>query len=83
MSTCNHCKKPLKESQYKNGKTLKSCPNCSQDNGNEHVYYKYPDEFGVTDLRSTASQPDGPQSYCTSCRGNNPPNSRPSTLCSQ
>jgi hypothetical protein len=70
MSNCVHCHKPLNQSQYNAGKTLKSCPKCSSDNGSEHVYYPYPAEFGTTSLRSSSGSPEGAQSYCVACRSN-------------
>ena len=68
---CMCCKKPLNKSQWAiiNEQKYKSCPSCSTQNGNEHVYYKYPDSFGITSKRSTSIHPDGPQSYCVPCRG--------------
>ena len=35
-----------------------------------HVFYRYPEDFGTTEKRSTSLNPDGPQSYCTKCRAN-------------
>lgn len=78
---CNHCNKPLNEAQYHND--LKSCPNCSIQNGKVHVFYKYPDAFGKTLLRSTSKHPEGPQSYCTACRGGKGNTDYREILCSQ
>jgi hypothetical protein len=50
-------------------KKYKSCPRCSTKNGNEHVYYEFPDAFGVTEKRKSDKHPEGPQSYCIACRG--------------
>lgn len=66
---CKVCGQPLNETQWRKEKQYKSCPKCSVDNGDEHVYYEYPAYFGMTPKRSTTNNPDGPQSYCTSCRG--------------
>lgn len=66
---CRHCHQPLNKSIFKRQRTLKSCPNCSANNGSEHIFYPYPDAFGTTPRRSSASNPDGPQSHCTACRG--------------
>jgi hypothetical protein len=68
---CINCSRPLNESQYKTsgGIEYKSCPNCSTSNEKEHVYYKYPQRFGETTTRSSATHPSGPQSYCAPCRG--------------
>lgn len=73
MEKCKHCEQPISESQYKKDKQYKSCPGCSFEDGQEHIYYLYPDEFGITPLRSSQKSPEGAQSYCRSCRANNPP----------
>lgn len=75
MKVCKFCGKPLSDSQWKNfnGQRYKSCPNCSDKNGEYHVFHLYPDDFGTTLKRSTATHPEGPQSYCEGCRGKNPP----------
>jgi len=69
---CQHCGKPLNESQYRKGKQYKSCPQCSSKNGKEHVYYTYPENFGTTPLRVSTNSPEGAQSYCYPCRGRGP-----------
>jgi hypothetical protein len=74
---CKSCNKTLSESQHKKGKTLKPCPQCSVNNGEYHVYYDYPVAFGTTPKRATQNSPEGAQSYCTSCRGNQEPSSTP------
>lgn len=70
---CKHCGKPLSESIYSKDRKYKSCPRCSEQNGNYHVFHQYPDDFGTTERRSTSIHPEGPQSYCVECRGGNPP----------
>lgn len=50
------------------GQRFKSCPHCSDANGQEHVFHPYPASFGKTPARITAANPDGYQSYCISCR---------------
>ena len=69
MSNCKICGRPLKESQWREERNYKSCPNCSKENGQEHVYYEYPEHFGTTDARITSANPDGAQSHCAVCRG--------------
>lgn len=71
---CKHCNLPLNQSVYSKDKTKKSCPKCSSKNGVYHVFYSYPQSFGITNLRSTPNHPEGPQSYCTPCRGVKPNN---------
>jgi hypothetical protein len=77
---CTHCHRPLNEGIYNATRTLKSCPNCSVNNGSEHVYYDRPAEFGTTHLRVTAANPDGDQSHCQACRGGQTPTAR-AVLC--
>lgn len=66
---CKHCMELLEEAQYSSDGKYKSCPNCSQYNGKEHIYYPC-DYFGYTDRRITRNNPDGIQSWCEPCRGN-------------
>jgi hypothetical protein len=78
---CTHCDRPLNEGQFHGN--LKSCPRCSTRNGQEHVFYPFPDAFGITEKRASGKRPDGPQSYCVPCRGGSDiPNFTP-ILCSQ
>ncbi|MCD5413616.1 MAG: hypothetical protein LR001_01235 [Clostridiales bacterium] len=80
---CQACGLKLKESQRAtiHRKNYKSCPNCSIENGDEHVYYL--DElFGTSEKRGTINNPDGIQSYCTPCRGEEA-NISPQILCGQ
>lgn len=65
---CQCCNKPLNRSQYKEGTLYKSCPRCSQLNGNEHVYHRFPKHFGTTPKRASRRDPKGAQSYCNACR---------------
>lgn len=80
MVQCANCREPLNHGQWNPNETLKSCPKCSSDNGREHVFYAYPDEFGVTDLRASREHPEGPQSYCSACRASLIPVAK-ATLC--
>ena len=66
---CKICGKLLNVSKYSKDGIYKSCPKCSTKNGEEHVYYEYPENFGTTYKRATTNYPDGPQSYCVRCRG--------------
>lgn len=66
---CKNCSDPLNKGIFNSDRTKKTCPSCSQRNGSMHVFYDYPDAFGTTEKRATSKNPDGPQSYCTSCRG--------------
>ena len=83
MKNCKHCGKPLNQSQYRHNKQYKSCPACSVADGEEHIFYSYPDAFGTTLLRSTQGSPEGAQSYCRICRGNNEPIHHGNKKCSE
>lgn len=65
---CQHCGEQLREQHYSPKRRFKTCPNCSGVNGSEHVYRKWPSEFGITDARRSDSNPDGAQSWCEVCR---------------
>lgn len=72
---CKHCGRDLSLSVYNDNKTMKSCPRCSQADGQYHVFHSYPSDFGVTDKRASSRSPEGAQSYCVNCRGDHPPRS--------
>lgn len=76
---CEHCGERLNRSVYSPDNRLKSCPRCSKTNGKYHVFHPYPGDFGVTEKRSSGNSPEGAQSYCTTCRGDNTP--RTGKLC--
>lgn len=81
---CKFCKRPLKDSQYSSDGKFKSCPRCSVINGEEHIYFPYPNSFGTTEKRKTAARPEGPQSYCANHRPNpHNPISSGGVLCSE
>jgi phage FluMu protein Com len=80
-SRCTHCRKLLAASQYREGRTWKSCPRCSAREG-EHVFYRYPEEFGTSDQRVSAETPDGAQSHCLACRHGRRPQLANIRLCS-
>jgi hypothetical protein len=50
------------------GERYKSCPHCTEAHGSEHVFHRYPSDFGNTPARVTARNPHGHQSYCKECR---------------
>ena len=80
--TCTHCGNILSEVQWKDSNNWKSCPHCSSRNGSEHIFYPYPESFGTTSARATREHPEGPQSYCTACRGKGEPDLAKSRYCS-
>lgn len=63
---CVHCGEGLRKSIYADGGETKSCPSCSRRVG-EHVYYELED-FGITNMWPTPTNPTGSQSYCAHCR---------------
>ena len=71
--TCNTCTSKLNVGMVHKTDPVtrarfKSCPHCSDANGNEHVFHPYPSSFGKTPARKTARNPSGYQSYCCDCR---------------
>lgn len=66
---CEHCHQPLNRSVYSPDRRQKSCPRCSMRNGIHHIFYACPDGFGRSEERVTETNPNGDQSYCHSCRG--------------
>jgi len=80
--TCRNCGRSLSYVQWAGVDRWKSCPRCSTRNGTEHVFYRYPEAFGTTPARATYHHPEGPQSYCSPCRGTGEPDLSASRLCS-
>lgn len=68
METCPACHGELRKGVFAGGRQWKTCPECSAARG-EHVFRRYPEDFGTTDRRASGTNPDGPQSYCQACRG--------------
>lgn len=71
MSSCLCCNSQLEEAKYAliDNVVYKSCPECSKSAG-EHIFYKCPECFGVTQKRYSLNNPLGLQSYCAPCRSN-------------
>lgn len=69
MKICKHCGIELNKALYSQDHKYKSCPKCSVNDGNEHIFLPYPEYFGVTKSRKTKANPDGAQSYCVLHRG--------------
>ena len=65
---CQHCERLLSRSVYTQDRTRKSCPRGSDTDGQFHVFYDYPDDFGLSEARANSDTPDGAQSYCKACR---------------
>lgn len=68
MAACGCCSKALNQGIWSADRKHKTCPLCSTTYGLKHVFRRYPEDFGVTDARKTATNPDGAQSYCVDCR---------------
>jgi hypothetical protein len=64
---CQHCETTLTRSVYKKGRTLKSCPHCSTQDGRFHVFYEYPAGFKMAEPPPGVTLV-GPASYCSACR---------------
>lgn len=79
---CTHCGRPLHRTQWADEKNWKSCPRCSQEHGDEHIFLRYPVAFGTTPLRASFRHPEGPQSQCERCRGGHAPDLAAGRLCS-
>lgn len=74
-ATCEHCRELLQTGIYNDDRSWKSCPCCSQRDGEYHVFYRYPAEFGTSVARANDSTPDGAQSHCIACRQRQAPSS--------
>lgn len=69
MPACRCCSEALNRVIWADNGQHKSCPLCSTTQGIQHVFRRYPEDFGITDRRITPNNPDGAQSYCVDCRG--------------
>ena len=65
---CGNCRRPLGSSIYAARRTKKSCPHCSKQNRQFHVFYAHPTSFGTSEARQTTATKDGAQSWCCACR---------------
>ena len=65
---CAACGGQLNRSRYSTDGRWKACPRRSSLHGAEHLYRRYPDDFGTSTERVTDDNPDGIQSYCHDCR---------------
>lgn len=69
--SCSVCNQKLNSGmirKVKDGKKYKTCPHCTAQNGNEHVYHEYPSEFTTSERRKSSNNIEGWQSWCNSCR---------------
>lgn len=64
---CPNCLKPINEGQWAQDGKLKSCPHCSEIEG-QHIFLPYPRAFGRSGRRASEVHTDGPQSHCRNCR---------------
>jgi hypothetical protein len=69
-SPCDHCSEPLDAIIVRDEGRWRSCPKCSQADGNEHVLRRSPDAFGMT--KATKGKPEAVQAQCEACRTKQP-----------
>lgn len=65
---CTSCSRLLRRSIKSKDGLWKSCPNCSGNNGAEHVFRRMPEDFGESEARAAAGVEGGDQSWCYACR---------------
>lgn len=72
MSSCLCCGVGLSVGIRSKDNVLKACPRCSQTHGSMHVFRRIVEDFGFTEHRITANNPDGVHSHCIDCRNRGP-----------
>lgn len=65
---CSACGIALNRSRRSADGHWKSCPECSVRDGMEHVFWPYPESFGVSQARVSGEDAEGAQSHCSGCR---------------
>jgi Protein of unknown function (DUF3553) len=65
---CSVCQVALNRSRRTRDGNWKSCPECSVRDGMEHVFWPYPESFGVSQARISGEDAEGAQSHCAGCR---------------
>ena len=60
---CEHCNRALNRSQWTRDGTMKSCPRCSMNDGEWHIFLSL-DEFGRSKARVSPKAPTGIQASC-------------------
>lgn len=80
---CSVCGAALNRSRRSRDGHWKSCPECSVRDGVEHVFWPFPDDFGVSQARVSGEDAEGAQSHCASCRSRAARNSGERRSCGQ
>jgi len=65
---CTNCSRILRRSIKSKDGRWKSCPNCSGNQGSEHVFRRMPEDFGESEARAVSGVEGGDQSWCYACR---------------
>jgi len=65
---CSVCGAALNRSRRSKDRHWKSCPECSVRDGLQHVFWPYPESFGVSQARISGEDAEGAQSHCAGCR---------------
>lgn len=78
---CEYCARALRTSLDSTHGHYKTCPHCSGLTEHEHVFRKWPDEFGTTEARVDDLDVDGSQSWCRVCRADPQGNPAPFVSC--
>jgi hypothetical protein len=80
---CEVCGIALNRSRRSADGHWKSCPECSVRDGVEHVFWPFPENFGVSQARVSGEDAEGAQSHCASCRSRGASNSGDRRSCGQ
>ena len=80
---CEVCGAPLNRSRRSHDGQWKSCPECSVRDGVQHVFWPFPENFGVSEARVSGEDAEGAQSHCSSCRSRGASNSGERRSCGQ
>lgn len=80
---CEVCGAPLNRSRRSRDGQWKSCPECSVRDGIHHVFWPFPENFGVSQARVSGEDAEGAQSHCSSCRSRGASNTGERRSCGQ
>lgn len=65
---CITCAEALARARRSADEQWKSCPNCSLEDGREHIFYRYPDDFGDTQMTAGEADAGAGDGWCAACR---------------
>jgi hypothetical protein len=80
---CSACGTALNRSRRSRDGHWKSCPECSVRDGVDHVFWPFPENFGVSQARVSGEDAEGAQSHCGRCRNRGASNSGERRSCAQ